>query len=253
MTQNNYLIPDWKVPVNIHAAMSLRSGGVSLGNYASLNPATHVDDKLESVFENRQRIKTMLALPSEPIWLNQVHSPDVLNIDNQHTKLAALEDLSGLITADASFTSKSNTVCAVLTADCLPLLLCSHDGEKIAAIHAGWRGLFSGIISRTISELKTTELTVWLGAAIGACCFEVGAEVREQFITKHPQFAAAFSLRTEQKYLADIYQLARIELILNGVNDIYGGDFCTVCDATRFYSYRRDKQTGRMATLIWKD
>ncbi|NOQ34546.1 MAG: peptidoglycan editing factor PgeF [Methylococcaceae bacterium] len=253
MTQNNYLIPDWDVPANIHAAMTLRTGGVSSGSYDSLNPAAHVDDNSDSVLKNRQRINTMLGLPFEPVWLNQVHSPDVVELNHRSANLTGLKDLSGLMTADASFSCESNIVCAVLTADCLPLLLCSKDGEKIAAIHAGWRGLYSGIITNTINALNTKNLTVWLGAAIGACCFEVGVEVREQFITKNPQFATAFTEHAKEKYLADIYQLARIELALNGVNDIYGGDFCTVCNTQRFYSYRRDKQTGRMATLIWKD
>lgn len=248
----NYLMPDWDVPKNIHAAMTLRSGGVSSGTYASLNPATHVDDNLEAVLENRQRIKQALSLPSKPVWLNQIHSAKVAEI-NQSANLTGLQDLSGLITADASFTCESNTVCAILTADCLPVLLSSHDGKKIAAIHAGWRGLLAGIISNTVSALKTKDLSVWLGAAIGRCCFEVGAEVRDLFIAKHPQFAQAFTAKTSTKYLADIYQLARIDLALNNIHQVYGGDLCTVCDSQRFFSYRRDKQTGRMATLIWKD
>jgi YfiH family protein len=243
MSSDSYLIPDWDVPPTVHAAMTLRQGGVSLDNYSSLNPATHVEDTFDTVLINRQRIKKILALPSEPIWLNQTHST-----------LAIQADIAKSLTnADASFTSKIGIVCTILTADCLPILLCSTDGVYIAAIHAGWRGLLAGIISNTLKAMQTRQLSVWLGAAIGRCCFEVGMEVRELFIAKHPQFSVAFTQKSSQKYLADIYQLARIELNINGVNNIYGGEFCTVCDPQRFYSYRRDQQTGRMATLIWKD
>lgn len=243
MSNDRYLIPDWDVPNNIHSAMTLRKGGVSLADYSSLNLATHVDDDLDKVLINRQRIKETLALPSHPIWLNQTHSTRVIQADR----------VKSLTNADASFTSKTEIVCTVLTADCLPLLLCSKDGNQIAAIHAGWRGLLAGIISNTLKAMQTRQLSVWLGVAIGSCCFEVGREVRELFIAKHPPFSVAFTQKSSQKYLADIYQLARIELNINGVNNIYGGEFCTVCDSQRFYSYRRDQQTGRMATLIWKE
>jgi len=243
MSSDSYLIPDWDAPNNIHSAMTLRQGGVSLGDYSSLNPAIHVEDTLDTVLINRQRIKKTLALPSSPIWLNQTHSTQVVQADIAKS----------LMNADASFTSKIGIVCSVLTADCLPLLLCSADGVYIAAIHAGWRGLLAGIISNTLKAMQTRQLSVWLGVAIGSCCFEVGREVRELFIAKHSQFSIAFTQKSSQKYLADIYQLARIELNINGVNKIYGGGFCTVCDSQRFYSYRRDQQTGRMATLIWKD
>ena len=246
MSQRNYLIPDWDAPNNIHAAMTLRTGGVSTKTYASLNPATHVDDNNQSVMENRLRIKHALGLPTNPAWLNQIHSSNVIEINKQTHQLK-------LINADASFTTQSKVVCAILTADCLPLIFATQDGQKIAAIHAGWRGLLDGIIKKTILALKTTEITVWLGAAIGRCCFEVGGEVRDLFIAKHPPFAEAFNAQSSTKYLVDIYQLARIELALNNVHQIYGGNFCTVCDAQKFFSYRRDKQTGRMATLIWKD
>ncbi len=243
MSSNSYLIPDWDVPSNIHSAMTLRQGGISLGDYSSLNPATHVDDDFNSVLINRQCIKESLALPSNPVWLNQTHSTEVIQADT----------VKFLTNADASFTSKRGIVCTVLTADCLPILLCSKEGNQIAAIHAGWRGLLAGIISNVLKVMRPTQLSVWLGAAIGSCCFEVGREVRELFIAKHFKFSHAFVQKSSQKYLADIYQLARIELNLKGVNNIYGGEFCTVCDPQRFYSYRRDQQTGRMATLIWKD
>ncbi|MCK4494296.1 MAG: peptidoglycan editing factor PgeF [Methylococcales bacterium] len=240
----SYISPEWKVPSHVHAIMTLRQDGNSLGQYASLNPATHVGDDIDTVMENRRLIRKNLRLPSEPIWLNQTHSTTVVQAD----KVSCLPE------ADASFTEKPNTICSILTADCLPLLLCSQDGGKIAAIHAGWRGLLAGIIGKTVQKMHSTSLSVWLGAAIGQCCFEVGAEVRASFIHKHRHFETAFIQTSPQKYHMDLYQLARIDLALNGINNtIYGGNFCTACDADRFYSYRRDQQTGRMATLIWKD
>jgi YfiH family protein len=257
MTNTNYLTPNWPVPSNIHAAMTLRTGGVSTGVYASLNPATQVGDNPDAVAANRAIIKQMLQLPSEPVWLNQIHSNRVID-------LSGFKNLEGLESADASFTCESGVVCAVLTADCLPLLFCSQNGEKIAAVHAGWKGLLNGIISNVVQALKINQLIVWLGAAIGANRFEVGSEVRDLFIAKNPLFSSAFKqnpsgfknlkgLDSETKWLADIYQLARIELAELGIDQVYGGEFCTVTDTNRFYSYRRDQLTGRMATLIWKD
>jgi polyphenol oxidase len=243
----HFLTPDWNAPKNIHAAMTLRTGGFSRGVYSSLNPATHVGDNLDDVLKNRAMIKQVLNLPSEPVWLNQTHSNRVVELN-----LTGFKNLSGLESADASFTSEANIVCAVLTADCLPLAFCSRDGEKIAAVHAGWKGLLNGIIANTVKALGTTDLLVWLAPAIGAEKFEVGSEVRDLFTAKNPEFAAAFHPHVAGKWLADIYQLARIELNGLGITDIYGGGFCTVSDAARFFSYRRDNVTGRMATLIWK-
>jgi len=239
---NHWLTPDWPAPDNVHAASTLRTGGVSCGSYDSLNPATHVGDDVACVHENRQRIKTMLALPSEPVWLEQTHSDIVINAGQTTT----------LQQADASYTDQAGVVCTVMTADCLPLLICAKNGKKIAAIHAGWRGLLVGIISNAITALATSDVLVWLGPAIGATCFEVGAEVRKVFVEKSAAYNSAFTQTSHDKYLADIYQLARIELAGQGIHAIYGGDFCTVTDQERFYSYRRDTQTGRMATLIWR-
>lgn len=248
MANVNYLTPNWTAPANVHAAITLRSGGVSIGKFASLNPASHVNDNPEAVEKNRAIIKKILNLPSEPVWLQQVHSNTVVNLDQ-----AGFENLEGLAVADASFTAQSDVVCAVLTADCLPLAFCSKDGQKVAAVHAGWKGLLAGIITNTVAALETNELLVWLAPAIGAEKFEVGGEVRDLFIAKNPAFAVAFRPHLNGKWLADIYQLARIELANLGVTEIFGGEFCTVSDPERFYSYRRDNSTGRMATLIWKD
>lgn len=239
---NNFIFPNWNAPENVHAVMTTRIGGVSQSPYDSFNLATHVEDNLEHVLENRRLLKTALDLPNEPFWLEQIHS---------NTIVQANSDLI-LPKADASFTTQKNVVCVVMTADCLPVLMCSKNGEKIAAIHAGWRGLESEIISKTVEALQTTDVMVWLGAAIGAQRFEVGDDVRDTFLKKSADYVEAFQENGTQ-WLADIYQLARIELEHLGITEVFGGEFCTVTDAERFYSYRRDKKTGRMATLIWRD
>jgi YfiH family protein len=239
---NNFIFPNWNAPANVHAVMTTRLGGVSKSPFDSFNLATHVEDNLEAVLENRRLLKTELSLPSEPFWLEQIHSSTVVEASNELC----------LPKADASFTTQKNVVCVVMTADCLPVLLCSKDGEKIAAVHAGWRGLENGIISKTVAALRTKDLVVWLGAAIGAECFEVGDDVRDAFLKKSADYSNAFKKNGSQ-WLADIYQLARIELAHLGITQVFGGEFCTVTDAERFYSYRREKQTGRMATLIWRD
>ena len=243
MNPKHWLQPDWPAPANIHAATTLRTGGASQNNYVSLNTATHVGDNPDLVCQNRQIIKTLLNLPSEPIWLNQIHS-------NRAIKAIATDTPQQ---ADASYTDQSSVVCAVMTADCLPLLVCSTDGSEIAAIHAGWRGLLDDVIDNTIAAMQNKDLLVWLGPAIGAEHFEVGDEVRAAYVAKSAEYASAFKQKNQDKWLADIYQLARINLAFLGITKIYGGDFCTLTDQERFYSYRRDKVTGRMATLIWRD
>jgi len=236
------LLPDWPAPNGVHAATTLRAGGVSTGPYASLNPASHVGDDIEAVLQNRRLLRAKLALPAEPVWLAQVHG-------NRVVKAEAASPPP----ADASYTEAPGVVCAVLTADCLPLLFCSLDGRRIAAAHAGWRGLLDGIIRNTVTALGEGELLVWLGPAIGPDAFEVGEEVRAAFVQKSPFYAEAFKPKAGGKWLADIYELARIELKAVGVTKIYGGRFCTVTEQDRFFSYRRDTVTGRMATLIWRD
>jgi len=226
----HWLVPDWPAPENIHAATTLRTGGVSTGAYASLNPALHVGDKNDRVTENRLIIKDMLSLPSEPVWLNQIHSNLVIDA-------ATSEPLPE---ADASYTREPGIVCTVMTADCLPLLVCDSEGTCVAAIHAGWRGLLAGVIANTVESLQKKNLLVWLGPAIGPECFEVGNEVRDLFVKKSASFRNAFREQDQGKWLADI-------------DHIYGGDFCSVTEQARFYSYRRDKGTGRMASLIWRE
>ncbi len=264
-----WLTPDWPAPANVHAATMLRTGGVSCGAYASLNPAMHVGDDADRILQNRQIIKECLGLPDEPVWLDQIHS-------NRAVQAITTEPLQQ---ADASYTAESGVVCAVLTADCLPLMVCAADGSQVAAIHAGWRGLLAGVIGNTITAMQIPldppfakggagqldlnpplckrgvrgDFLVWLGPAIGPDCFEVGAEVRDAFLEKSAAFITAFKEQQSGKWLADIYQLARIDLAMLGIDKVYGGGFCTVTEHERFYSYRRDKQTGRMATLIWRE
>ncbi len=229
--------------------MTTRDGGVSAGPYASLNLGAQVQDDPIAVAENRVRLRQ--TLPAEPIWLNQVHG----------TQAVQAESVRSVPDADASCTREPNPVCAVLSADCLPVLFCAHDGSLVAAAHAGWRGLAAGVLEATLAAMRVSpsEVMVWMGAAIGPDAFEVGAEVRATFIQSHPDAARAFVLVAQtrstptspDKWLANIYTLARIRLNSCGVTAVYGGGLCTYTDATRFYSYRRDGKTGRMASLIW--
>jgi len=238
-----WIKPDWPVKTHIHAAVTLRTGGFSQGKFKGLNSALHVNDDPDSVLRNREKIRQMLKLPSTPIWLEQIHSDRVITIDQTTT----------LQQADASYTDQAGVVGVVMTADCLPVLLASNEGSEIAVIHAGWRGLLSGVIANTLAKFKNDNVIAWLGPAIGPDCFEVGEEVKNAFETKSAIFSAAFKPKSQVKYLADIYQLATLELAKFGVTQVYGGGFCTVTDKQRFYSYRRDGETGRMATLIWRD
>lgn len=237
------IVPDWPAPANVGAVTTTRQGGVSQPPYDSLNIADHVGDSTAAVLANRRRLRQQLALPAEPLWLNQVHGAGVADATSGVERPAA----------DASFSYRSGAVCAVMTADCLPVLLCARDGSCVAAAHAGWRGLASGVLEASVNALggEPQRLLAWLGPAIGPAVFEVGAEVREAFVKTHRQAAAAFVAQPNGRWLADLYQLARVRLQAAGVEAVYGGDFCTYTDRERFYSYRRDTVTGRMASLIW--
>lgn len=244
------LIPDWKdLPANVGALTTLRRGGVSPAPYddgdggGGLNLGEHVGDAPEHVAHNRSLLNTLL--PSAPVWLAQVHGTRVMDVS------AA----KGLPEADAAISTQRGAVCAIMTADCLPILLCDTAGRVVGAAHAGWRGLVGGVIENTVDAMRlagASEITAWLGPAIGPQAFEVGGEVREAFVGRQPEAESAFVSATgEGKYLADIYALARLRLHALNINKVYGGGFCTFTDSRRFYSYRRDKTTGRMATLIW--
>ncbi len=233
---------EWPVPKNVYAVSTMRTGGISKAPYNSLNLAGHVGDDEISVAENRNRLRSWLNLPAEPVWLEQIHSNKVVCLDEQPQNLQA----------DACYALTPDVICAVLTADCLPILLCNESGTKIAAIHGGWRGLLSGIIENTVKAMQEPHLLAWLGPAIGSECFEVGEEVRVAFCKKADVFSRAFKAKDNGKWMADIYQLSRIIFAELGVEKVYGGGLCTVTEKGRFFSYRRDGQTGRMATLIWR-
>jgi polyphenol oxidase len=236
------ILPEWPAPPRVNSLMTTRSGGVSEGPYCSFNLGDHVEDDPAAVAENRARLRAYA--PAEPCWLKQVHGAVVVEADK----------ISGVPEADAAMTRKPGAACAVLTADCLPVLFCDRQGTVVAAAHAGWRGLAGGVLEAAVAAMAVpaSEVMAWMGAAIGPQAFEVGDEVRQAFVRQHPQAATAFAPRG-QKWLADIYQLARIRLAQVGVNAVYGGSFCTWSESQRFYSFRRDGKTGRMASLIWID
>ncbi len=235
------IIPDWPAPANVRALQTTRRGGLSLPPYDSFNLGTHVGDNALVVARNRMLLAPLL--PSEPVWLNQVHG--VVVEDAGHAGC--------LPQADASVSTHPGAVCVVMTADCLPLLLCDKQGTVVGAAHAGWRGLCDGVIEKTVQAMSVpaSTLMAWLGPAIGPAAFEVGDEVRAAFVAQQAQAAAAFVAGAEGKWMADIFQLARLRLQALGVTRIYGGGVCTYSDAERFYSYRRDGVTGRMGTFIW--
>ena len=245
------ILPDWPdAPVNIGAFSTSRRGGFSKPPYddgngaGGLNLGLHVGDAPEHVGQNRRLLQSLL--PSQPVWLNQVHGATVVD--------AAAA--AGTPSADASVTSQRGVVCAIQTADCLPVLFCEAAGNVVGAAHAGWRGLANGVLQNTVQAMRNMgaiDILAWLGPAIGPEQFEVGEDVLQAFSAHGPEAETAFKPRDDStgKYLADIYQLARIVLARHGVMKIHGGDNCTVSDAGRFYSYRRDGVTGRMASLIW--
>ena len=243
MTAPQWLTPDWPAPANVRAATTLRTGGVSTGSFASLNLAAHVEDDIAAIHENRRRLRTALNLQAEPAWLNQVHGTDIVDA------AARLQTP----TADASFARSPDCVCTILTADCLPVLFCDREGTRVAAAHAGWRGLAGGVLTSTLSALDvgSERVIAWLGPAIEQDAFEVGEEVREQFLARDTRHAPAFVANARGRWQADLYALARRELGNLGIHAVYGGDYRCYSDAQRFFSYRRDKQTGRMATLVW--
>ncbi|MCK4707315.1 MAG: peptidoglycan editing factor PgeF [Gammaproteobacteria bacterium] len=236
------IFPDWPAPESIIACCTTRSGGVSQDGFASLNLATHVEDNVQHVAINRQRLVQALKLPSQPSWLNQTHSVNVIELD-------ADDSTEG----DAAITSVADKVAVVLTADCLPVLFCNRQGSEVAAAHAGWRGLLNGVLEQTVLQMKSeaTDVMAWLGPAIGPLQFEVGAEVREEFINKDPELHSCFSQNRAHHYLADLYSIARLRLKKLGLSSINGGEFCTFSQADKFFSYRREKITGRQASLIY--
>lgn len=240
MAELPLITPDWPAPANVKALQTTRHGGVSTGVYASLNLGDHVKDNPQHVAANRQLLSAYL--PSEPVWLNQVHGVRVID--------AALS--SCLESADASVTTRKQVVCVTMTADCLPVLLCDHAGTVVAAVHAGWRSLCDGVIEATVAAMpaQADQLMAWLGPAIGPEAFEVGGEVRAQFMAKDAQAEFAFQAKGD-KWLSDLYTIARQRLQRLGVTQVYGGGHCTFSEPKTFFSFRRDGDTGRMGSFIW--
>ena len=239
-----WIQPDWPAPSEVRALSSQRRGGVSAAPFDSLNLGAHVGDSAEAVGENRRRLRSAARLPAEPVWLSQQHGTYVLDLDGAHDAAAG---------ADASFTSRPGRVCAILTADCMPVLLASDSGAGVAAAHAGWRGLAAGVIEATVRALALPpqSLLAWLGPAIGPAHFEIGAEVRDELLRADPQAGAAFVGNARGRYMADLAALARRRLEGLGIARIYGGGACTYAAPEEYFSYRRDGRTGRQATLIW--
>ena len=250
----SYIQPDWPAPANVCAFTTLRQGGFSVAPYTSFNLATQVNDDVEAVERNREKLRGDLDLSVEPTWLTQIHGDRLICLDeaNIGEKIAP--------EADASYTTQVNKICVVMTADCLPVLVAAKDGSVVAAIHAGWKGLAIGIVEKSLQTIlqrthKTAaDFMVWLGPAISGEKFEVGSEVRQQFLDVDAKSVAAFVEHGEDKWLCNMYLIVRQRLLGVGVGDIYGGEFCTYSDVERFYSYRRDgKRVGRMASIIYLD
>lgn len=235
------ILPDWPAPKRVRAVQTTRVGGVSVAPYASFNLGDHVGDAPQAVARNRHLLARLM--PSEPVWLRQVHGTAVADADNA----------ACLILADACVARQRGSVCVVMTADCLPVLLCDEAGTVVGAAHAGWKGLAAGVIEATVRAMDADprKLMAWLGPAISQRAFEVGAEVRSAFTSHHAQATEAFLPGADGKWMADIYLLARQRLRALGIPRVYGGEYCTYSDPARFFSYRRDGVSGRMGTFIW--
>lgn len=241
----NAIYPDWQAPKNIKALMTVRTGGVSLPPFDSFNLGDHVCDDPKAVQQNRSLLVDKFDLPHPPLFLTQTHS----------TKVIELPFTGSNVEADAVYTQQANQVCLVMTADCLPVLFFNKEGTEVAAAHAGWRGLCDGILEETVSKFKcpTSDIIAWLGPAIGPTAFQVGEEIIEQFCAFDSNAKLAFrpDLTTSGKFLGNLYQLATQRLNKLGITEISGGGHCTYTEQDKFFSYRRDKKTGRMASLIW--
>jgi polyphenol oxidase len=272
------ITPDWPVPARVHCAFTLRSGGVSTAPYDSLNVGAHVGDAADAVRENRRRVRESLRLPAEPVWLQQVHGIEVVDLDvsgsrtesaltadaaradvalsaaSQAVRASAAEAPSSEAPrADAAVTRTAGRVCVIQVADCMPVLFASRDGSAVGAAHAGWRGLAGGVLEQTVRALGVAPagLVAWLGPTISQEHFEVGEDVRTAFMSADPEASSAFVANTRGRWQCNLYALARRRLAALGVNDVFGGGWCTYTDVTRFFSFRRDGQCGRMAALVW--
>jgi len=243
---SDWIIPDWPAPASVAALSTTRLGGVSKGQWQSLNLGLNSGDNTADVLHNRALLEDQL--PAAPHWLQQVHGNRVV----KHPGSGSVLNQTPATEADAQWSDEPGAVCAVLAADCLPVLFCNRSGNQVAAAHAGWRGLAAGVLENTVAAMRgpASELMAWLGPAIGPAVYQVGAEVVAAFAEQQAQGADAFQPDGD-RWLFDLYAMARHRLLRAGVSHISGGEFCTYSDAHRFFSYRRDGQTGRMANLVW--
>lgn len=245
MSASDIVVPDWPAPSRVRAFSTTRRGGVSSGPYESFNLATHCGDDIACVTENRERLKARYEVPSAVCWLNQVHGCDVVDAGSSYPAPPS---------ADATFSFEPQRVCAILTADCIPVLICDRTGTMVGAAHCGWRGLAQGVLAALLRRLPTdaANLMAWMGPGIGPENYEVGADVRDALLGAMSPPIVERALRPSRsgKWLADLYEVTRSQLNALGVSAVFGGNFCTYRE-TRFYSYRRDGVTGRTATLVW--
>jgi hypothetical protein len=234
--------PDWSAPAQIRACCTTRSGGVSQQPYDSLNLGLHVGDRADHVLQNRRRLREQLLLPADPCWINQTHGVEVVTLEQDDKR-----------DADAAITRETGRIAVVMTADCLPILLCDRAGSEVAAIHAGWRGLQGGVIQSTLAAMHSSpqQLMAWIGPGITQASFEVGDEVYTAFVDVLPGAASCFSANQPGHWLCDLAGLAAAVLRRGGVEEVSQSSHCSYRDAEMFYSYRRETVTGRMASLIW--
>lgn len=244
MKLQNFVAANWPAPEHVVAGTTVRTGGKSRSPYDSWNLGIHAGDSREAVIKNRERLAARLDLPGEPAWLRQVHGDRSVPADTAQDEPEA----------DGSWTSSTGVVCVVLTADCLPVLLCDREGRTVGAAHAGWRGLSAGILENTVAAMSVPaeSLMAWLGPAISQPAFEVGPEVREAFLDTDSAAASAFQRNAAGRWQADLYELARQRLVRTGVSAVYGGGRCTFREEGQFFSYRRDGQCGRMASVVFR-
>ena len=243
LSADSFLIPDWPAPPRVRAAQTTRIGGAGQGAYAGFNLALHVGDDSQRVVANRAELRSALSLPAEPRWLEQVHGIHARQLPSASCNAS-----------DAAWTSAPGEVCVVMSADCLPVLFCDEAGSCVAAAHAGWRGLADGVLEAAIAAMPAapSKLMAWLGPAIGPQAFEIGAEVRARFVEGDASAAQYFAAAADaDKFYADLVGLARARLRRAGLQNISGGGYCTYQDAMRFFSFRRDRVCGRMASLVW--
>jgi len=241
------ITPKWPLPAHVHAVITTRKGGVSQSPFDGFNLGDHVGDSVQAVAANRAQLGE--SVNGVLYWLNQTHSTDVVNLDE------LTQTPCGPFEGDASVTTQPGRACVVMTADCLPVLFCDDEGKQVAAAHAGWRGLLNGILENTLKTFRFPDrVTAYLGPAIGPSAFEVGGEVRQAFVERDGAASRYFvPSENPDKWLCNLYGIAKERLTSLSVKAVFGGDACTYSDREAFYSYRRDGQTGRMASVIWID